>query len=256
MSDELGTGMGNGDVALLVADVEDVDVEKEELRAKVKELESHIGRQNDIHGKRISQVKDEAEARIKAVEDRLNQALAAQEERRRRVEYSAMSPAERAEYRATEAVGEVEKLRSELAAAKAREEQRELIQGILDEAKKAGIDPSKIDTSSPEMAFFSFQQAERAFLLQKVKDLESRQTVKETQLKEEVVETVRATSGGRRIAPAGSPAQGPVDKLPAEAKVLIQDFENAVKRKNRPQALAIAIQAERQFGIQLTYTPG
>lgn len=251
MSDDLGTETGND---IVTPDVADDDPEKEALRARIKELESHIGRQNDLHGRRLREIKQEFSSQIESLRAEIDRLQREREEAEIKARMQAMTPAERAMYEANKVRSELEQLKAQQALAIKQEQEVRVIQEILREAKEAGIDPSEIDTESAETAVISLEAARRRKLETEVKELKELLKKQQEQLKDEVVETVRAVSGSRRVPPAGSPS-APEDKLPKEVRELVDRYETAIRRRDRIEIYKVLAEANR-LGVQLQYRPG
>lgn len=143
---------GTSNVAV-TEDPETLKAELEQARAKAKELESNIGRQNDKHGRRVK----ELEARVREAERVIREATLAQ-----------MDPVQRKEYENRELKAELEEVNQE----------REL-RRLKDAASQKGMPVSEMDESSVDAFLIAFNEwdearikAENEALRQRVKELE------------------------------------------------------------------------------------
>jgi len=250
MSDELGT-TGNGNVAQVVADDDDEIMDPDALRLRLleektkrKELESHVGRQNDVHGKRIQAVRDELGTQLTALQGQFQNAQDKREAQMQATRFASMSPNQRAEAKAEAAYLETRQLRDELARRDTHIQESGNIQAVLAEATKRGLDTSQLDTSSYERALLSFQSLDYTKLQEQVEALTKERASETRQMREDVVETVTALSG-RRSAQTGSPSLPAGEKLPAAIQKLVAEMEVAKRKKDRVALMDIRIRGAR-----------
>ena len=254
MSDVSGTTSGNDledqDVAQTVAEDEDDDpvVLKRKLaeeREARKKLESNIGRQNDIHGKRLKEKDD----RVDALERQLRELREAQERNLIEAKRSQLSPTERVQFDSDIYKTKTEALEQEL-------ENVKLLGQVRAEAQKLGMPLDDLDERSPQHALISIEewkQRERDRELQDLKKELQELKKDRTRVVEEVTDAVRGATGAR-TATTGSLSTPPPPKLTAEQQSYVDRFNEAVRRKDKAKMFSIKSEAALK-GIILEYDP-
>lgn len=232
-----GTG---GNLALVEDQVADPVADEDEddparLRAKVKELESHIGRQNTLHGQKMDQIRDE----LRQFKEEQAEAIREAQRREQEAYWASLSPAQKMVKRQEHLESEVQSLRAERDQAERRAQERDLIQDILRQAKEDGLDVDQIDTSDYTRALLSYRALENESIKADLKGWKAAQARERAQLKEDVADTVAAVSG-RRMVVTGSPSSSAEGaRLPKDIGLLMEQYQEARRRKDGPTIIRL-----------------
>jgi hypothetical protein len=255
LSDELGTAPGNGlDEGVTPAVAADDD---SPYAAKIRELESHIGRQNNVHGQRLAEARaqiDELKASITRDREDREQERLAKEQREFDARIQAMNPSDRALAKAEAALKENQELRRQLTQRDEREQERKMLGDLVAHAKKMGMPEQELDVTSFDAAVMSFDAWERADLRRQVQELKAARE----QEKEDLVDAVRGATGARKVAsgtaPAGKVSAG--GKYTPEQQALVDRFEAACTRPKPHLPTIIKLQQEAlRAGMELNWSP-
>lgn len=205
--------------------------EKAALQEKIRELESNIGRQNNLQGQRVASLQEEVQA-LRRQQIEMNQKA---QQREYNARYSSMSPAEQAKEEARQARLELENFKASIQAKEQAEADSQYIRDVQAEAKRQGFNPDDINTSSRTDAILSFNALKRASELKELADLKA-------QIQGSVTSAVREATGQSKVA-TGTPALARESKEPKDVTALKNRLLAAQKERNAAKIIQVRKEA-------------
>jgi hypothetical protein len=225
MSDDLGTN-----AVTEISDPGTLQSLLAEKEAEIASLKSNLGRQNDVQGRRLKELKDEMEAFKEEARRRDQEQMARQLEARK----ASLSPAERAQFEARQAQEMVRSLLQEKEQERTRAQEKQLLDEVIGQAVKVGMPRDEIDTSSYDQALLSFKTWSDGALMRKLQELEDWKKQQE----QDLAETVRVKTGGRQVVTGSVPTRVAKDTYPPEVADLVKDLQAELNKK-QPSATRV-----------------